>query len=87
MKKGSQKSRYAGHINMPGSGYKAMGGTEMEQKEKKLEETIRERLIDHRLSCAQAHQIADELNISLAEIGDKANELGIKITKCMLGCF
>ncbi|MBS4024429.1 MAG: hypothetical protein KGZ96_02005 [Clostridia bacterium] len=59
----------------------------MEQSEKKLEESIRERLIGNRLTCAQAHQIAEELNVSLAEVGKKADDLGIKIAKCMLGCF
>ncbi|MDR2018618.1 MAG: hypothetical protein LBQ00_07090 [Syntrophobacterales bacterium] len=39
------------------------------------------------LSCAKAHRLAQEHEISLKEIGDTCNRLGIKITECELGCF
>ncbi|MDW7674011.1 MAG: hypothetical protein SCK28_05685 [Bacillota bacterium] len=59
----------------------------MVSEELKLEEAIKAKVVDNRLSCAQAHIIAEELNVSLLEIGEKANEMKIKINKCQLGCF
>jgi hypothetical protein len=50
-------------------------------------ETIRTASRDNRLSCATAHELARELNLSLEEIGSICNELKIKITACQLGCF
>ena len=40
-----------------------------------------------RLTCAEARQLSEEHNISLKEIGDICNALGIKIMDCQLGCF
>lgn len=38
-------------------------------------------------SCRQAHIMAEELDITLQDIGRICNELGIKIVNCQLGCF
>jgi hypothetical protein len=54
-------------------------------------ETIRQRLLeiasDGRVSCADAWQLAEELGVSKADMGRAANEAGIKIKDCQLGCF
>lgn len=39
------------------------------------------------LSCADALRLSKEHDISLKEIGDTCNDLGIKIIECELGCF
>jgi hypothetical protein len=39
------------------------------------------------LPCAAAFQLAEELGLSRAEMGELLNELKIKITHCQLGCF
>ena len=39
------------------------------------------------LSCSDAFKLSKEHDISLKEIGDTCNELGIKIIECELGCF
>lgn len=39
------------------------------------------------LTCAQASTLSQEYNISLKEIGEACNQLGIKIIDCELGCF
>lgn len=39
------------------------------------------------LPCAFARKIAEELNVSYKEIGHIADELGVRITECELGCF
>ena len=40
-----------------------------------------------RLPCAKALALAKRLKVNHLEIGKVANELGIKITDCQLGCF
>ncbi len=57
--------------------------------ENRLREIILEACVDGKLSCAEAHRIAEENRIHLSVIGRVCNEgeERIKITKCMLGCF
>ena len=57
--------------------------------EKTLRDIILERAEDGKLSCDEAHKIAEELGVHLALIGRICNEgeERIKITRCMLGCF
>jgi LAO/AO transport system kinase len=57
--------------------------------EKKIREIILGRLEDGKLSCGEAHRIAEELGVHLSLIGRICNdgEERIKITKCLLGCF
>jgi len=40
-----------------------------------------------KLPCKKAFQLAEELNLSLKDIGDICNAEGIKIIHCQLGCF
>ncbi len=40
-----------------------------------------------KLPCKRAFQLAEELNISLKDIGDICNAEDIKIIRCQLGCF
>lgn len=42
---------------------------------------------DKKISCAIARKVAKELNVPVKTIGQAANELGIKIAACELGCF
>ena len=39
------------------------------------------------LVCAKAVRLSQEHDISLKEIGETCNRLGIKIRECQLGCF
>jgi len=55
-------------------------------KEELREEMIR-KAVDGKLSCAAAMEIARSLGLKFREVGDAANELGIKIKNCQLGCF
>lgn len=48
---------------------------------------IRASLVDGKLTCAVAFGIAKKLKVSPRQVGDTANELGIKIATCQLGCF
>jgi len=40
-----------------------------------------------KIACTAALKLARELKISTKRIGQAANELGIKIRACQLGCF
>jgi LAO/AO transport system kinase len=57
--------------------------------EKQLREIILKRTEDGKLTCHEAHRIAEALGVHLALIGRICNtsEEKIKITKCLLGCF
>ena len=59
----------------------------MEQRKPDLEQLVREHTVDGRLTCAVAHQLAERWGFTLMEVGKVANSLGIKISKCQLGCF
>ena len=52
-----------------------------------LEEKVVSSLVDDRLPCAVAFKIAKELKVSVREVGETADKLGIRIIKCQLGCF
>lgn len=54
---------------------------------KAIEEELRKKAADGRLSCALARRIAEDLGVSYAEVGRAADELRIKIADCELGCF
>jgi hypothetical protein len=52
-----------------------------------LREEMLKRTVDGRLPCAVARKLAEDLDLSYEEVGAAANELGIKIKNCQLGCF
>ena len=52
-----------------------------------LAQLIRENAVEQRLTCAAAHQLAEQYGWTLPEIGKMADTLKIKISKCQLGCF
>ncbi len=57
----------------------------------RVNELIKEHLIrqtkNNELACAKAFKIADELNVSAAEVGTTADLLNMKLVKCQLGLF
>ncbi len=55
--------------------------------EGKLLEAVKSAAKCSRLSCREALDLAARLGISPALIGRAADELGVKITGCQLGCF
>lgn len=60
----------------------------MEKSEKTVGAELRSALDqDGMLSCEAAHEIAERLDIKPGEIGNLANDLGIRITRCQLGLF
>jgi len=52
-----------------------------------IEEKLKERLIDGRLPCASAFELAGKLGIAPAQVRAEADRLGIHISRCQLGLF
>jgi len=53
----------------------------------KIAAQIKEKREENKISCAAAHQIAQELNVSPAEVGAAIDLLELKISRCQLGLF
>ena len=52
-----------------------------------LEKQITDALVDGRLSCPVAFKVAEKANVAPKVVGEKVDELGIRISNCQLGCF
>ena len=52
-----------------------------------LRAQIEARLEKGRLSCIQAWSIAQQLGRERLEVGEVASVLGVRISRCQLGCF
>ncbi|MCX5805078.1 MAG: hypothetical protein NT010_03260 [Proteobacteria bacterium] len=48
---------------------------------------IKEKISEKRISCAEAHKIAGELNMDPAEVGTAIDLLEVRIGGCQLGLF
>ena len=52
-----------------------------------LVEAIKASLADGFLPCATAFQIAKKLKVPLVAVGNAADDLGVRVANCQLGCF
>lgn len=57
------------------------------EQQAKLEEEIKNSLVNDRLPCPVAFKIAEKYGVGKRVVGDTANNLEIKIASCQLGCF
>jgi tRNA (adenine37-N6)-methyltransferase len=57
------------------------------EKREMLLVRVRDMAIEGRLPCAAAHHLADELGVTIPDVGWAADEEKLRITKCQLGCF
>ena len=57
------------------------------QLNERIKDQIDRRAKNNELPCALAFKIADELNVSPAEVGKTADLMEIMLTKCQLGLF
>jgi hypothetical protein len=56
--------------------------------EGQIVEAIRRRLDrEGRLSCAAAFRVAEELGVGPLEVGQAADEAGVRLSRCQLGLF
>jgi hypothetical protein len=58
-----------------------------EEKKQILEEEMGASAVNGQIPCAVAFRIAEKLKLVPRVIGDKANELKVRIINCQLGCF
>jgi hypothetical protein len=60
----------------------------MKSQEETVRSEIRSRLDeDGHIHCEAAHGIAEELGVQPLTMGEMADEIGIRITRCQLGLF
>jgi len=59
---------------------------QIEEREK-LMLALRDEVSQDKISCEEARALAERLAVPYELVGDAANELGIKIFGCQLGCF
>jgi tRNA (adenine37-N6)-methyltransferase len=52
-----------------------------------LVQKVNNSLINGQLPCAVAHKMAEEMSIYVGEIGKITDAVGVKISRCQLGCF
>jgi hypothetical protein len=52
-----------------------------------LEKEVKSSLVDDKLPCPVAFEIAGGLKVSPRQVGDMANKLKVRIVDCQLGCF
>jgi hypothetical protein len=57
------------------------------EQQKELENLLHKASRENRILCSSALAIAKSLGIPPGEVGNAANKLNIKISKCQLGCF
>jgi len=55
--------------------------------EQRLVERVKGSLVDGKLPCAVAYKIAEDVDVYVGEVGQVADDLGLKISRCQLGCF
>ncbi|MFC1926075.1 hypothetical protein ACFLW2_05210 [Chloroflexota bacterium] len=59
----------------------------MDDMTEKLEGELKASLVNGKLPCAVAFKIAEKLQVTSGQVGDTANQIGVKISNCQLGCF
>jgi len=53
----------------------------------KIAAEIKKKVVNGRLPCPVAREIAQRLSVPYREVGKTADELKVKIARCELGCF
>ena len=65
-----------------------LGGDVMpEEIPEKVIKAVKETVVDNKISCAQAHWIASDLEVPVPLVGRALDLLEIKLSRCQLGCF
>lgn len=53
----------------------------------KLKQLLEENSKEGKITCSSCHEISEKHSYVLKEIGEMADEIGLKIVNCKLGCF
>ncbi len=57
------------------------------ERDERIERRVREVAEDDKLPCAVAFKVAEEFKISRLAVGEAADRVGVRISRCQLGCF
>ncbi|GBC60403.1 hypothetical protein DENIS_1355 [Desulfonema ishimotonii] len=57
------------------------------QPDPRIAEALNAKVRDGKISCAAAHSIAEELNVSPAQVGKNMDLLEMRLHKCQMGLF
>lgn len=57
------------------------------EKDEVLKIELQAAALEGRLDCASAMALADRLNLPRKHVGAMADQMGIRIKNCQLGCF
>jgi hypothetical protein len=52
-----------------------------------IAQAVKSRATDGEIHCASARKLAEELDVKYQVIGAAADEAGLRIKNCSLGCF
>ncbi|OGW27310.1 MAG: hypothetical protein A2X59_02680 [Nitrospirae bacterium GWC2_42_7] len=55
--------------------------------DEKLKKEMLKKAVNKKLSCSAARKIAEDLKIPYKKVGKTADDLGIRIKDCQIGCF
>ncbi|MHB9150401.1 MAG: hypothetical protein ACYC33_10055 [Thermoleophilia bacterium] len=53
----------------------------------KIQHEVEQAATEGRIDCHTARALAEKLEVSYADVGAAANDVGVKIHSCELGCF
>lgn len=53
----------------------------------RIADAVRERAKEGKLSCGAAFRIAEDLRVNPLEVGETADEIGVRLHRCQLGLF
>jgi hypothetical protein len=69
------------------AGHYAAKHPETTELNEKVAEQVKAKTVDGKITCGDAHKIANDLKISSAEVGVTIDLLEARIAKCRLGLF
>ncbi|MCP4675727.1 MAG: hypothetical protein GY854_09520 [Deltaproteobacteria bacterium] len=72
------------HINQGDYGKKHPQNTQLNER---IAEAIKARADDTRLACSAGAHIAEDLGVTMEEVGRAADLIEVKVSKCQLGLF
>lgn len=56
-------------------------------RDEEIVKVLQDKFTGKRISCAEARELAKELQIELSRMGSLCDLAGIRISACELGCF
>ncbi len=59
----------------------------MPETDDRINGLLKQKATEGKISCEEAWQIAEDLGMEKQEVGKAADDLGLRIHSCQLGCF